>query len=180
MTNVPRWTFSMVNEDKKNQYVKDLSSFENELLTLKLPIYLIYGTLLGAIREKDFIAHDSDIDIAYLSKYHTKSEVYKERNNLKEYFIKNKMLRKKNTVGLKIRYLSSNFDVWTSWIENNNLYLLPFNKVCNSNLIIPFKRINFRGKDFNIPLKSEKLLDIIYINWKKPITKNKPFRKLGQ
>jgi len=180
MTKKPRWTFSLVNEERKYQYVEDLKKFEEKLHEHGLLMYLIYGTLLGAIREHNFIAHDSDIDIAYLSKYIIKSEVYKERKELKQYFIKNKMLRTKNTIGLKVKYLTSNFDLWTSWIENNNLYLLPFNKICPSNIVLPFKENLFRGTIFNIPNQSEKLLDIIYINWKKPIPKTQPFRKLGQ
>ncbi len=42
------------------------------------PAFLAYGTLLGAVRECDFIAHDDDADIAYLSPYDNPADVARE------------------------------------------------------------------------------------------------------
>ena len=40
--------------------------------------FLIYGTLLGAVREKGVIGHDSDIDLAYVSKHTDGVQVARE------------------------------------------------------------------------------------------------------
>ena len=53
---------------------KDIA-FENLLIVKRIldshfiPFQLAYGTLLGAVRENDFIDHDEDIDLIILSEY---------------------------------------------------------------------------------------------------------------
>lgn len=53
---------------------KEISKMNLEILSdflnsVEIPFILGYGTLLGAIREKDFITHDEDIDICLLKQY---------------------------------------------------------------------------------------------------------------
>jgi phosphorylcholine metabolism protein LicD len=174
----PKWTFSMVDEDKKNQYIHDLKLFEKEMQSLRMPIYLIYGTLLGAIRDKDFISHDSDIDVAYLSKYQSIEKVIQERHNLKNYFIKHNLLRTtRNTQGLKVRYLNTNLDVWTSWIDNNVVHISPLFHIYKKKDVFPLKELQFRKEKFSVPNQSEIILDKVYRTWKEPITKNREYLK---
>ena len=66
-------------EELKNQHVRDINDLINFFkINLNLKLHIHYGTLLGAVREHNFIAHDSDIDLAYISNYHIKKEVKKE------------------------------------------------------------------------------------------------------
>lgn len=50
-------------ESVKNYGYEALLHVKELFAELKLDFWLDYGTLLGAIREKDFIGHDADIDI---------------------------------------------------------------------------------------------------------------------
>ena len=47
-----------------------------------LVLRVAYGTLLGAIREGDFIDNDTDIDMTYLSTFKKKNQVIDEMNHL--------------------------------------------------------------------------------------------------
>ena len=49
--------------------------------------FLAYGALLGAVREGTFIAHDSDADVAYLSKHTTPVDVMRESYALERVMI---------------------------------------------------------------------------------------------
>lgn len=70
---------------ERNKFQKgaeeDLKLIKKLLDGFALPFCLIGGTCLGAIRDKDFIAWDFDIDIAVLKKdisIDTKTEIYKK------------------------------------------------------------------------------------------------------
>ena len=55
---------------------KNLFDFADLLEAENVPFLLIYGTLLGAVRDQDFISHDSDVDLATLSEnYATVREI---------------------------------------------------------------------------------------------------------
>lgn len=175
-------SFSEFDDNTKNQYLTDLIGFEKEMNKLGFPIYLVYGTLLGAIREKDFIPHDTDIDIAYLSSCNTKEKVYKEREQLIKQLDSLQLLRQYKTGGIKIKYGISKFDMWTSWVIGNDYYLLPYRFIvmCSKELIFPLKKIKFRNEEFFVPLQSEKLLNIFYYDWEHVITKDKNYIKVNK
>lgn len=46
---------------------ENLLLFKAKVESAKLRFFLVYGTLLGAVREGDFIAHDSDVDVGMYS-----------------------------------------------------------------------------------------------------------------
>ena len=51
---------------------RNLIDFYDFLIKEDIKVFLAYGTMLGAAREHDFIAHDEDIDLGMSAEYKTK------------------------------------------------------------------------------------------------------------
>lgn len=181
----------MINYFEKFDYYKNANKQLKELNELCLLfknmnflIYLIYGTLLGIVRNNDLIEKDDDIDISYISKKHTFKSVLDEF----EYNIRPKLEER----GYKIEYIKWSFgkdikrlcmgqyhlirnnvclDLWVSWIDKTKK--LWFSPLCEGELtekdLLPLKRIKFKQYYYYIPNKSKTLLQFLYgVNWKTP------------
>jgi len=165
---------------KRSEVVKQTNAADTKeladyfLKSFNTPVYLMYGTLIGALREKDFIPFDHDIDVAYLSTKHAKQDVLEEFSLICDTLYKQGLLSKQCSNG-HIHVWSPNkhlkIDLWTSWTEENKLFLVPyFEGAINANLLIPLKHLTFRSLDFLCPANSDKFLDCIYKSWRTPKT----------
>lgn len=67
---IGKYKFHMENKNFLRHSEQTLKDIDNVFNSLGLLYWLDFGTLLGAVREKDFIQHDCDIDISmWLSDY---------------------------------------------------------------------------------------------------------------
>lgn len=154
----------------KNQNVEDLKSIETFFKEkFDIDIYLVYGTLLGAVREKDFILHDGDIDIGYLSKKNKKEDVIQELIEIYKVLQQHEMLVK--FWAGQTHILSSNkrliVDLWSSWIEDNKYYLInQFSGQLTEDMILPFTKVTLRGVEFLAPKELDIILTFSYGNWR--------------
>lgn len=145
--------------------------------------YLIYGTLLGSIREKDVIANDTDYDIALLIPGDTIDEVKENFYKLGAILIEHKMLGKiwtdkgavlkptnvkqiKNPMG-QMHIMTPDgkcyIDVWLSWFNNGKYYLTKGVKgELKRNVITPFQWGYIQDVPFIIPNNSECILEQVY------------------
>ena len=133
-----------------------------------------YGTLLGMVRENNFIMHDNDVDFTYLSRFNNQFDALNEFCQIAGVLNNDGLLCKVCMAG-QIHFFGPSkqfiYDLWSSFICNNKYYLIPlFCKGIDSNLILPFKSQEFRKVILPIPNEPEKLLDIMYVNWREPVT----------
>lgn len=152
---------------------ENLLIFRDIMLTEGVSFGLIYGTLLGAVRENNFIEHDEDTDLFMLME---------DRQKLLDslFILKDKGFN----VG---RY---NHGELISIVRNGqyiDVYFFRkglFKRKCDRN-IIPAKYVEqtreyeFLGQQFNIPKATEKALIYLYgKDWKTP-KRNAPATNYG-
>jgi phosphorylcholine metabolism protein LicD len=154
--------------------LKDIENFFKE--ELELTIYPVYGTLLGIIRDNDFIGWDTDIDVAYMSKCHTNKAVLNEFNMICKFLEEKKILMYRIKTASHLHIYSPNrhlkADLWISWIDLNNNYHIVWTVGgdIDSLMILPFKTIEFKNQIFNQINNPEQFLNEHYNNWKVPIS----------
>ncbi len=147
--------------------------FKNDLNLDCIPFY---GTLLGIIRDNDFIAHDDDVDMIYLGETSSFEDMLKERD---------KVIQKLKLHGYKILKVNNNgdynihlningklIDLFPSFLTNNieiSFFSAGKIKVAKLDYFYPLQTIKFYGIDIKIPFNSDKILEVRYgENWKIP------------
>lgn len=149
---------------------QDLFEIKEILDKLKIKFFLVHGTLLGAIREKNFIRGDIDIDLRMFAKdwFLGICKHFKVRNFnctvVKRYPDKVAKLKltKRVQTDLMLEYcypLENVYIVLSMWHYDRSV-ITPaeyYKEDCF---------INFLGKQFRVPDKAEDLLRLIYgDNW---------------
>jgi len=168
--------FYQFNEQEKEKLAKEMKAIETFFKTeLDLDVYPVYGTLLGIIRDKDFIGWDTDVDVAYLSKYHTNEEVKIEFEKICKFLEEKKLLmhRIKTMSHLHVYSPSKAFrtDLWISWVDNEEKYHIIWTVAgdIDSTMILPFKTVEFKSQKLLQMNDPERFLHEHYPNWKVPL-----------
>jgi len=153
---------------------ENLFLFYSVIKESKLKFFLIYGTLLGAVREADFIEHDSDTDLGMY---------FSDRDKFLPFIFKLKEegfdLVRYDSHLLSLMRLGEYIDVY--FFEKK---IIPSIGWYSGSLFIPSKFLNklgvylFHQKEFLVPDQYEKFFVFCYgENWRVPL-KNKHAKKL--
>lgn len=138
--------------------------------------FLAYGTLLGAVREGDFIGHDSDIDLGYVSRHTHPVDVIRESYRLqRELTDQGFLINRYSAAAFKVDVREADgslrgLDVFGGYLLDGHLYLMgeigtPFEK----DWIFPLGSSELAGRSFPVPARPEKLLEAMYgPGWKVP------------
>jgi phosphorylcholine metabolism protein LicD len=165
----------------KNLAFNNLLSITMILEELGIEYFLAYGTLLGAVREKDFIEHDLDIDI-YITEPSFKMDFFKKAIE-HGFEIKNifGMLKyggeisvKRDKIKIDIFFLY--FDekkqqywnaIWLNGCVNGPTDMIKH--VYPAEIFNYIRGANIQGRYFIAPIKQEEYLELVYgKDWRTP------------
>jgi hypothetical protein len=138
--------------------------------------FLAYGTLLGAVRDQNFIGHDSDADLGYVSQFSEPVQVIAESFTLQ---------RRLQDMGFSVhRYSGIAFkiilreadgakrglDVFGGFMRDGHLFLMgevghPFERAW----VYPRRTATMAGEEFPVPAHPERFLEVMYgEGWRVP------------
>lgn len=138
-----------------------------------LDTYLTWGTLLGAVRDTDFIPHDSDVDLAYLSAKSSDFEIAEEHELIVRVLRDQGCRVQRNSTGqIHVNLTGSaasrelpafNLDVWTTWLRDGRFYHYPDIKgEVMATAITPLTCCQLRGHSLPVPSRPAAMLSAFY------------------
>lgn len=138
--------------------------------------FLAFGALLGAVRDGHFIPHDSDADVAYLSKHHSPVDVARESFALERIMIRaGYWTWRFSAADFKVIVPDPEggraIDIFTGFVVDGTFYLMPevHAEDFDPGVILPIGEIELEGRKVRAPAKPEALLEITYgPHWRIP------------
>jgi hypothetical protein len=166
-------TFEMRSASEKKKVASELGQLLKWLNEeFGVPAFISSGTLLGIVRDGQFIAHDDDVDICYISKESDEQKVLEERNNIVT-FLQSKKCNVKPS-GLAHLWCSTpggqNLDIFTGFIEGDYCSMNPISrKEIVTADVLPLQTLQHDGVTLYLPANPERLLMVNYgPGWRKP------------
>lgn len=130
--------------------------------------FLAYGTLLGAVREGRVLGHDSDADVAYVSRHSTPVDVCRESFQLqREVVALGYATQRYSGAAFKIEVPEGDvvrgLDVFGGFFTAGRLYLMGEVGVeFEHEWIHPLGTASLEGRPMPVPARPEKLLEAMY------------------
>lgn len=161
--------FEGVKRIDKHQAKENLFLFKEIVDKYNLKFLLAFGTLLGAVREHDFIDHDEDIDLIMM-----KSDMDKFLSLLfefRKYGFEVIRYERRGFLSLMRKGEYIDFYFYEPYPENKDL-MYCCQDIFPKKLLEDTAPITFLGRNFNAPRDYKKMMEISYgKDWMTPVEK---------
>lgn len=164
----------------KAQAKANLFAIADLLDRLGIRYFLFFGTLLGAVREQDFIAHDTDTDLGVFGDFSRRFPEIRAGAEAEGFTI-----LRGETGGFLFSFLRGNeyLDCYVS----EPCRAFPYRRAYEvDSSVVPARhldsmgRLGFLGRDFPVPTEPEKVLARLYgPNWRVPVRRAPAKPSLG-
>ncbi|QWZ08558.1 methyltransferase domain-containing protein [Nocardioides panacis] len=169
--------FSNTEDSARDEIMDALEKVMHDLtVECGLDTYLMYGCLLGAIRDGHMIGHDSDADVAYLSAHTHPFDIIRECTAA---------IRRMKALGWKVVKMSgANFKVWVPLPDGRRCGIDVFGSFhigdrfyvtgsltgpLDRSALLPFGTVTLEGREITAPARPEEVLAFTYgPHWRVP------------
>jgi SAM-dependent methyltransferase len=178
---ISKWGVPVVTFDEKTDQHKQVLIEEAAVLCelfrtrFGLDLFVAYGVLLGFTRAGDFIGHDDDFDLAYISPLKTKDEVCRQSVEIVEALIAEGWHVRLSSYGQykiikRARRERLKFEIFVGWTEGDRSYLyFGIDKGIEASAFLPVGRRDFHGVSLPVPADPERVNEAIYgAGWRTP------------
>ncbi|MGV3568960.1 MAG: class I SAM-dependent methyltransferase [Ramlibacter sp.] len=140
-----------------------------------LNLFPTYGTMLGAVREGDFIGHDNDFDTTYISRHSEPEEVRKEFMRICAFLIERgyDLKVKKTHTWVRVPGTAHKFDIFFSYFNEAGMYEISYGThgpaLPRSDDFDAFVEKKLNDLTIQVPKNNEDMLAQIYgTSWRIP------------
>ncbi len=137
--------------------------------------FIAYGTLLGAVREGRLIAHDSDADLAYVSRQEHPVDVVRESFALQRALVRRGfVVSRYSGIAFKVEVRESDgsvrgLDVFGGFLLDGELYVMGIRAPYRREWLLPLGEVTLEGHTFPAPLDVDRFLTATYgEKWRVP------------